>query len=65
MSGRQIDYSSTTKQPARAMRHFPGLVEFLPRQAAGLAHRAGDPVEQGFTREAVEIVKCQPSTRGV
>ena len=55
MPAREVDHASPAKEPPGPPRHLPGLVEFLPRQASGVADRARDAVEQAVTGESSQV----------
>ena len=63
--GAQIDDAPAAKPPPRPPRHFPRLVEFLPRQTAGLAHRATETIEERAAGKSPEIVTSQACTRSL
>ena len=63
VAGAEIDDSPAAKDPARAPRHLPGLIELLARQTPRVAHGTRHAVEQRLAREAFEIPIRQPGPR--
>ena len=59
--GAEIDDAPAAEDPPNPPRHFPGLVQFLARQTAGMAHRARQPIEQRVARKAPEIAIGEPA----
>ena len=51
----EVDHAAAAEQPPRAAGHFPGLVELFSRQAAGMADRPGNAVEQRFAGESPQV----------
>ena len=56
----QVDDAAAAEAPPHAPRHLPRFEEFLPRQTAGLAHRAAEHREERRALEPAEIVARQP-----
>lgn len=59
----QIDDPAAAKEATDAARRFPRLVQLFARQAAGVAHRAGESVEEGVVREATEVAVGEAALR--
>jgi hypothetical protein len=55
VSCRQIDDASAAEAAADAPRHFPGFVQFLPRQTSRLADRARQPIEERIALKPSEV----------
>ena len=64
MSGSQIDDATTSQPAADAPRHLPGLVELLARQAARLAHRTRQTIEERVAGEPPDVVMGEPALGG-
>ena len=58
-----IDDAASAKETPDAPRGLPRLEELLARQAACMAHGAGEPIEERVVRQAAEIVIGQSSAR--
>jgi hypothetical protein len=62
--GAEIEHPAPAKQSAHPPGDFPGFVQFLARKASRTADGAANPIEQGTTGEALEVVLRQASARG-
>ena len=61
---RDVEDLAAAEEPPRPARNFPGFIEFLTRQAAGLTQRTSDAIEKRAAREPPEIVHREPGARG-
>jgi hypothetical protein len=61
MAAREVDDSTSAKEPPRATSRLPRFEQLLSRQASGVTHRTGNAIEQRLTGEAIEIAIGQPS----
>jgi len=63
MSGGQIDDASAAEDAPDAARHLPGFEQLLARQAARIAHRAPEAIEERVARKPPEITSGETSFR--
>ena len=61
MAGGEVDDATAAEETPDAPGHFPGFVEFLAREAAGMTDGARNPVEQGVAGKPIEIAVCEAS----
>jgi hypothetical protein len=59
MPAADVDDTAATKTAAHASRHFPGFVQLLPRQTAGLTYGSGQTIKQCVGGKPTEISSGQ------
>ena len=63
MTAREIDNPPAAKLSPHATRHLPRLIQLLPRETPGAAHRPGDGVKQRRVGKAIAIADGQAGFR--
>ena len=63
MPGTEIDDAGATEAATNPAGNLPRFQELLPRQAAGLAHDACNPMEMAVALEAAKIVTSETGFR--
>jgi hypothetical protein len=63
VSASDIDDASSAKQTTDAPGSFPGLEQFLARQAAGAAAGTGQPMKERLVWKAAQVAIGQASLR--
>ena len=56
----ELDHPATAQATAHATRDLPRLVELLPRQTPGAAHRTPHAIEQAVARKARQVERGEP-----
>ena len=63
MAAGDVQHAASPADSPHASSHFPGFVQFLPRETTDTAQHPADPVEQRVARESAEIMCRQPAVR--
>ena len=59
-----VDDAPAAKAPPHAPAHLPCFIQLLARQAACVADRAGEAIEEGAAGKAIEVVVGEASAGG-